>query len=73
MASIYRRTRSYPTPAGAEITERKRKATSAELQQNPGAPLIVERTAKWTDGKGRKRRGTLNASGDRVIVESGTT
>ena len=55
MASIYRRTRSYPVPAGAEITERKRKATPAELQQDPQSPLIVERIAKWTDGKGRKR------------------
>ena len=57
MASIYRRTRSYPIPAGAEIlTDRK-----------------GQRFAKWTDGKtGRTRKEPLNEAGDAVTVESGS-
>ncbi len=56
MASIYRRTRSYPIPSGAEIvTDRK-----------------GQRFAKWTDRKtGRTRKEPLNAAGDAVMVESG--
>ena len=56
MASIYRRTRTYPIPNGAEIvTDRKGR-----------------RFAKWTDGKGRTRKEPLNADGDKVTVESGS-
>ncbi len=56
MASIYRRTRSYPIPSGAEIvTDRK-----------------GQRFAKWTDRKtGRTRKEPLNAAGDKVTIESG--
>ncbi len=57
MASIYRRTRSYPIPAGAEIvTDRK-----------------GHRFAKWVDRKTRRtRKEPLNAAGDAVTVESGS-
>ena len=57
MASIYRRTRSYPIPSGAEIvTDRK-----------------GQRFAKWVDNKtGRTRKAPLNAAGDAVMVESGS-
>jgi len=71
MASIYRRTRTYPVPSGAEIIERRRKATSAELLENPDRKTIVEQCAKWTDGKGRTRKAPLNAAGDQVLIESG--
>lgn len=71
MASIYRRKRSYPIPAGTEIIERRRKATAAELRQNLSQKTIVERFATWTDGKGRKRKERLNEAGDRISVESG--
>jgi len=72
MASTYRRSRSYPIPDGAEIVERKRKATSAELKKHPEQKHVVERFAKWTDGKGRKRRERLNDTGDKIIVQSGS-
>jgi len=70
MASIYKRTRSYPIPNVAEIIERKRKATPAERRAT-GATSIVERFAVWTDGKGRKRREPLDETGERVQVEAG--
>ena len=56
MASIFRRTRSYPIPDGAEIvTDRK-----------------GQRFAKWTDRKTKRtRKEPLNADGDKVMVESG--
>ncbi len=56
MASIYRRTRSYPIPSDAEIvTDRK-----------------GQRWAKWTDRKTKRtRKEPLNATGDAVTVESG--
>lgn len=60
MASIYRRNRSYPIPKGAEIIERKRKATLAELRKAPDREYVVEHFAKWTDGKRQKRRERLN-------------
>jgi hypothetical protein len=50
MASIYRRTRSYPIPEGATIAKGQ---------------------VRWTDQKGRKRKGLLNEAGDRVLVPSG--
>jgi hypothetical protein len=71
MASIYRRTRSYPIPSGAEIIERRRKATPAELQEHFERKTIVERFARWTDNKGKARRAPLNAAGDAVMVEAG--
>ena len=71
MASVYRRTRSYPIPNGAEIVESRRKATPAELRRNPQRKTVVERVAKWTDRKGRTRKGVVNAAGDRVAVGSG--
>ena len=52
MASIYRRTRSYPMPKDVEIIERRRKATAVELREDPERKTIIERFAKWTDGKG---------------------
>jgi integrase len=56
MASIYRRTRRYPIPDGAEIvTDRK-----------------GQRFAKWTDRKTKRtRKEPLNADGDKVMVKSG--
>ena len=72
MASIYRRTRSYPIPSGAEISERRRKATAAELLKDPQLKTIVERWAKWVDKKGRTRKALVNADGDKVVVESGS-
>ena len=72
MASIYRRSRSYPVPAGAEIIERRRKATQAELRSDPTRKTIVERAVKWTDRNGRQRRGLLSEDGTRVRVESGS-
>jgi len=71
MASIYRRTRSYPIPSGAEIIERRRKARSDELQADPTRATVVERFAKWTDRKGQARKAPLNAAGDRVLIEPG--
>ena len=74
MASIFKRTRSYPVPDGAEISERRRKATPEELRENPGCKTIIERFAKWTDRKtGRTRKAPVVATpdGDRVAVESG--
>lgn len=57
MASIYRRTRSYPIPSGAEIV----------------ADRKGERFAKWTDRKtGRTRKEPVNAAGDAVMVEGGS-
>jgi len=56
MASVFRRTRSYPIPQGATVT----------TNRSGG------RFAKWTDAKGRTRRERLNAAGDRVIVPART-
>lgn len=72
MASTYRRSRSYPIPDGAEIVERKRKATSAELKKHPEQKHVVERFAKWREGKGRNRRERLNDAGEKIIVPSGS-
>jgi len=72
MASIYKRTRSYPIPAGAKFSERKRKATPEELRADPTRATIVEQWATWTDGKGRQRRGLVDASGKRVAIEART-
>jgi len=72
MASVYRRNRSYPIPEGAEIIERRRKATATELRQDPERKTIVERSAKWVDGKGRNRKERLNEAGDRIIVPART-
>ena len=72
MASIYRRNRSYPVPEGAEIIERKRKATAAELRQAPTRKTIIERFVKFTDRKGKRRRERLNEMGDKMLVPSRT-
>jgi len=45
MASIYKRTRSYPIPEGAKFSERKRKATPEELRADPTRATIVEQWA----------------------------
>jgi len=58
-------------PEGAEIIQRRRKATAAELRKDPTRKTILERFAKWTDGKGKQRRERLNAAGDKILVESG--
>ena len=50
MASIYRRTRSYPLPADAVVTQRKRKATAAELRRDPAAiPPELHQTSWCAD------------------------
>ena len=53
MASIYRRTRSYPIPDGADfVTDRK-----------------GQRFAKWVDRKTKRtRKEPLNAAGDKVLI-----
>ncbi len=56
MASVFRRTRSYPIPDGATIVANRR----------------GDRFAKWTDGKGRTRREPLNEAGDRIVVPAKT-
>ena len=59
MASIYRRTRSYPVPAGAEVVTTR------------GG----QRLAKWKAGKNRTRTElvTVGQDGqDRLIVTAGT-
>lgn len=71
MASIYRRTRSYPIPENAEIIQRRRKATAAERRENAERKTVVERFAEWTDGRGKQRRERLNSTGDKIMVESG--
>ena len=79
MASIFKRTRSYPIPEAAEILERRRKATAAELREEPHRKTIVERFAKWIDSKtGRARKApvvTKQRCGrpvDLVVIEAST-
>jgi hypothetical protein len=53
------------------MIERRRKATAAELREDPQRRTIVERFAKWTDSKtGRARKAPLNAAGDAIVVEA---
>ena len=54
MASIYRRTRLKPIPAGAEIIERKGERVARWTDQRTGL----------------RRRAPLNAAGNRIVVES---
>ena len=56
MASIYRRTRSYPIPQGAEIVTNR----------------SGQRFAKWRDKKGRHRRKPLNEVGEAIVVTAKT-
>jgi hypothetical protein len=69
MASVFKRREQQAIPDGAEIIERRRKATPKELRKNPERTTIVERWAKWTDSAGRTGKALLNADGDRIIVE----
>jgi len=71
MASIYKRSRSYPVPEGAEIIARRRKARPDELRDDPTRKTIIEYFAKWVDVKGQTRKAPLNAAGNRVVIESG--
>jgi site-specific recombinase XerD len=71
VASIFKRMRSFPIPGGAEIIERRRKATAAELREDPQRRTIVERFAIWTDGKtGRARKAPLNTEDNAILVEA---
>ena len=71
MASIFKRTRSNPIPEGAEIIERRRKATAAERRDDPDRKTIVERFAVWTDRKTKRaRKAPLNAAGTSIVVEA---
>jgi len=73
MATVYKRKEARPIPDGAEIIERKRKATPAELKKDSERTHVIERYAKWTDGKtGRAKKAPLNEAGNRIIQEAET-
>ncbi len=62
MGTVYKPTYPKPMPAGAEL-----------FTKRPGDPEAEpEKWARWTDGKGRKRRAKVSADGHKVLIESRT-
>lgn len=64
MRTLKRKVSVRPLPSGAEIKERRRKATIKELQLNPSQATVLEQIATWKSRGGEKQQGVVIESPD---------
>lgn len=64
MRTLKRKVSVRPLPSGAEIKERRRKATIKELQLNPSQATVLEQIATWNSRGGEKQQGVVVEASD---------
>jgi integrase len=75
MGSVFKKAVTRPLPPGAEVVEHVRKVTTRRADGTKVVEGIVERVARWRDGKGKTRTAPLTTGRDgtdRIRDESST-
>jgi hypothetical protein len=75
MGSVFKKAVTRPLPPGAEVVEQTRKVTTRRADGTKVMEEVVERVARWRDGRERLRTCPVTTGRDgavRLREESGT-